>query len=78
MVLNCTIVGFGARAVSRKTPIYFIKLSYKVLTKLSWGPWKSIGEDVRGEESADSAKEIKPPYNTAAIVKHQTLQQSKV
>ena len=24
MVLNCTIVGFGARAVSRKTPIYFI------------------------------------------------------
>ena len=26
MVLHCTIVGFGARAVSRKTPIYFIKL----------------------------------------------------
>ena len=24
MVLHCTIVGFGARAVSRKTPIYFI------------------------------------------------------
>ena len=23
-VLHCTIVGFGARAVSRKTPIYFI------------------------------------------------------
>ena len=25
MVLHCTIVGFGARAVSRKTPIYFIR-----------------------------------------------------
>ena len=25
MVLHCTIVGFGARAVSRKTPIYFIQ-----------------------------------------------------
>ena len=24
MVLHCTIVGFGARAVSRKTPTYFM------------------------------------------------------
>ena len=26
MVLHCTIVGFGTRAVSRKTPIYFINI----------------------------------------------------
>jgi hypothetical protein len=25
MVLHCTIVGFGARAVSRKTPTYFMQ-----------------------------------------------------
>ena len=32
MVLHCTIVGFGARAVSRKTPTYFITVSYTHLT----------------------------------------------
>ena len=32
MVLYCTIVGFGARAVSRKTPIYFIHFIHKLAT----------------------------------------------
>ena len=27
IVLHCTIVGFGARAVSRKTPIYFMSIN---------------------------------------------------
>ena len=29
IVLHCTIVGFGARAVSRKTPIYFIIVTWE-------------------------------------------------
>ena len=31
MVLHCTIVGFGARAVSRKTPIYFMIFNFRYL-----------------------------------------------
>ena len=34
MALHCTIVGFGAQAVSRKTPIYFIIYIYIYIIKV--------------------------------------------
>ena len=40
MVLHCTIVGFGAQAVSRKTPIYFM-LSLALLTNLATR-WRNL------------------------------------
>ena len=43
-------VGFGARAVSRKTPIYFINTSYKyVLYIRMTSPLLETGERAEGE-----------------------------